>query len=275
MKSRYIAALILTVLLLVIARRTATRYSEEIDTKVDGITINHKTTTEYFIKDPNHPGAGPVVTLKSSETDRERAVVSYSEKVGGPYSLIEMTPENGVFSAHLPPRAIGQKWFYQINVYKDNIKLATIPPDREQFIKFKGIVAPYIIGPHILFMFATIFFGLMTVFTSIDLARGKGDLRKSVFFLLLTLVSSVLGGLAFGIEVTRQTFGEGWGGWPIGHDWTDTKTEILILFWLVTFFLSARGLFGRKITISEKAYSSLVIISFVVTFITFLIPHSI
>jgi hypothetical protein len=275
MKSRYIAALILTVLLLVIARRMSTRYAEEIDTKVDGVTLNHKTTTEYFIKDPDNPGVGPVVTLKSSATDRERAVIRYSEKVGGPYTAVEMTPVNGVFSAHLPPRAIGKKWFYQIDVYQDNVKLASIPSDREQFVKFKGIVAPYIIGPHILFMFATIFFGLMAVFTSIDLARGKGDLRKSVFFLLLTLLSAVLGGLVFGIEVTRQTFGEGWGGWPIGHDWTDTKTEILILFWLVTFFLSAKGLFGPKMVISKKAYAALAIISFVVTFITFLIPHSI
>jgi hypothetical protein len=275
MKSRYIASLILTVVLLAFARWTATNNSREFSNDADGVASSHKTTTEYFIKDAKNPGDGPLVTLKSSQTDRERAVVRYSEKIGGPFRLLEMTPEAGLFSAHLPPRAIGQKWFYQIDLYKDNIKLATFPPEKEQFIKFKGIVAPYIIGPHILFMFATIFFGLMAVFTSIDLARGKGDLKKSVFFLLLTLVSSVLGGLAFGIEVTRQTFGEGWGGWPIGHDWTDTKTEILILFWLVTFFLSAKGLFGQKMAISRKTYASLIIISFVVTFITFLIPHSI
>jgi hypothetical protein len=275
MKSRYIASLVLTVVLLAFARWTATNNSSEYRSDVDGITLSHKTTTEYFIRDAKNPADGPVVTLKSSETDRERAIVRYAEQVSGPYTAVEMTPENGVFSARLPVLQIGKKWFYRIDVYKDNVRLATFPPEKEQFIKFKGIVAPYIIGPHILFMFATIFFGLMTVFSSIDLARGKGNLRKSVFFLLLTLVSSVLGGLAFGIEVTRQTFGEGWGGYPFGHDWTDTKTEILILFWLVTFFLSARGLFGRKMAVSEKAYASLVIISFVVTFITFLIPHSI
>jgi hypothetical protein len=268
MKIRYILALLLTVLLLVIARRASTRHQEDITANIDGVVLTHKTITENF-------GDGPVVKLQSSDASRQRALVRFAEQPGGIYQTIEMTPEAGVFSARLPTLNKGKKWFYHIDVIKDNVLLTTLPVDHDQFIKFKGHVASYIIIPHIFFMFATIFFGLMTVFTSIDLARGKGDLKESAYFLLLTLISAILGGLAFGIEVTRQTFGEGWGGYPIGHDWTDTKTEILILFWLITFFLSAKGLFGKKMMISPKTYAYLVIISFVVTFITFLIPHSI
>ena len=66
----------------------------------------------------------------------------------------------------------------------------------------------------------------------------------------------------------------GWGGWPLGTDITDTKTEVLLLFWLITIVLALPGLKGRKMAIPGGTYSFLVILSFAVTFITFLIPHS-
>jgi hypothetical protein len=268
MRLRYIIALLLTVVLLFIARRTSMRHSVEITKDINEIKMIHNTTTEGFSE-------GAVVTLKSNQTDREVAVVRFADQPGGPYQEINMMPQSGVYKTNLPAKVRGSKQYYHIDVYKDNIKIASFPNSGDLIIKYKGHVTPIIIIGHILFMFATIFFGLMAVFTSIDLARGKGDVRRSVSFLLLTFISAVLGGLPFGIAVTYQTFGEGWGGWPIGHDITDSKTEFLILFWLITLILSWRGLTGRKMTVSDKTYSFLVILSFVVTFITFLIPHSI
>ena len=269
MKIRYILALLLTVLLLAIARRASTRHQEDITTNIDGVVLSHKTVTENF-------GDGPVVTLKSSDASRQRALVRFAEQIGGDYQTIEMTPEAGVFSARLPTLEKGKKWFYHIDVIKDNVLLTTLPADRDQFIKFKGHISPLILIPHILFMFATIFFGMMAIFTSVDLARGKGDVKRSVLFVLLTFISAFIGGIPLGIAVSAQTFGgSGWGGWPLGTDITDSKTEVLLLFWLVTLILSWKGLKGQKLPISDSLYSALVIISLVVTFITFLIPHSI
>lgn len=266
--TRYLIALVLTVTLLAFARRMSTRHEMTITTPVDGVTLTHKTVTENF-------GDGPVLIIKTPSTDNLAAIVFYSEKSGGHDKSVAMsvTPEG--FTAKLEPLPKGQKWFYQIQVSKNGTPVAQFPKEGNQFIKFKGHVAEFIIIPHIFFMFATIFFGLMAVFTSFDLARGKGNLRQSVLFLLLTFICAFIGGIAFGVEVTRQTFGEGWGGWPIGHDITDTKTEVLLLFWLVTLVLSLNGLAGKRMIVSEKLYSFLVILSFIVTFITFLIPHSI
>jgi hypothetical protein len=268
MKMRIILAVLLTVLLLGIARRTSMRHSVEYLTETHGITFTHETVTEGF-------SDGAHIALKSTKTDKEVAVVRFSDQPGGPYQELNMTPESGVYKVTLPAKVRGSKQYYHIEVFQDNIKIATFPTAGDQIIKYKGHVTPIILVGHIFFMFATIFFGLLTVFTAVDLARGKGEARKSVLFLLFTTISAYIGGLPLGIAVTRQTFGEGWGGWPLGHDITDTKTEILLLFWFITLILSWQALRGRKMTISNKTYSFLVILSFVVTFITFLIPHSI
>jgi hypothetical protein len=265
---RYIIAIFLTVVLLGVARRTSTRHSTEIEVKAYGITFVHETVTESF-------GETPVIKLKVSETSTVRAIVSYTETPGGPYKKMEMAVTDYGFITDLPALEKGHKWFYHIEAMKDNMKIAQIPPDVDQFVKFKGHVSPFVLFPHIFFMFATIFFGILAVFTSIDYARGRGDLPRSVRFLLLTLISAFMGGFPFGIAVTYQTFGESWGGWPIGRDFTDTKTEIFFLFWLIAFLISWKGLRGGEIKVSPRTFSTIVVVSFIVTLITFLIPHSI
>ncbi len=265
---RYVIAMLLTVVLLGFARQTSTRHPEQFEVKANGITFAHKTVTESF-------GEPPVIKLGASATNTVRALVSYSEIRGGPYKKMEMAVTEYGYITDLPALEKGHKWFYHIEAMQDNMKIMQIPPESDQFIKFKGHVSRAVLIPHILFMFAVIFFGILAVFTAIDYGRGKGNLSRSVLFLLLTLISAFLGGFLFGPMVTYQAFGEGWGGWPFGHDWTDTKTEILFLFWLVTFIMAWGGLKGDKISVSPRAYSALVLASFVVTLITFLIPHSI
>ncbi len=124
-------------------------------------------------------------------------------------------------------------------------------------------------------MFAIIFLGLLTVFSSISVVRGKTDIRQSVRYLLWTVIFAFIGGFPLGYLVAYLAFGQGWTGIPIGWDITDNKTVILFLFWLVTFILARRGLKGERMAISKKAYMSLVLASLIVTFIAFVIPHSI
>jgi hypothetical protein len=265
---RYLLAFILTILLLGFARRTSTRHSSDLKTQVDGVTLEHRTITENF-------GDSPELDVRTSNADGIRAVVLYSQEPGSGYGELPMSAGPDGFHAALPALPKGKKWFYHIEFFKENVEVAQLPNGHDQFIKFKGHLSPAVLIPHIFFMFATIFFGILTVLSAIDYNRGRGELLHSVRFLLLTLISAFLGGFPFGIAVTYQTFGGGWGGYPIGRDWTDTKTEIFFAFWLVTFLLARKGLVGGKMPISNRTYSFLTILSFVVTFITFLIPHSI
>ena len=267
MRMRIILAVLLTVLLLGIARRTSMRHSVEYLTETHGITFTHDTATEGFSE-------GALISLTATKTDKEVAVVRYADQPGGPYQELNMTPESGVYKVRLPAKEKGTKQYYHIEVFQDNIKIASFPTEGDQVVKYKGHVSTPIITGHILFMFATIFFGLLTVFTAVDLARGKGNLASQSCFCCLPLSPLILGDYRWESLLLAQHLETGWGGWPIGHDITDTKTEILLLFWFITFLLSWQALRGRKMTISNKTYSFLVILSFAVTFITFLIPHS-
>jgi len=265
---RYAAALALTILLLGIARRISTRHPTDYSVEAGGITLNHRTVTEDF-------GDGPKINIKVSSMEGLTAVVYYSQLEGGPYTADSLSRMLDEFSATLPVLDKGNRWYYHIKAYQSEKEIAKFPPGADQFIKFKGHVPLYVLIPHIFCMFAIIFFGLLTVFSSISAALGKQDITQSVRYLLWTVIFAFIGGFPLGYLVAYLAFGQGWSGIPIGWDITDNKTVILFLFWLVIFILARRGLKGERMAISKKAYMSLALASLIVTFIAFVIPHSI
>jgi len=268
MTARYLLAIVLTVVLLGIARRMSTRRPGEIQISSGDVSISHTTVTENF-------GDGPIIELKISAVDSLRPMVLYSEQAGSPYQSMEMVLGANGYYARLPALDKGRKWYYHIDIYRVNAIIATIPVSGDQFIKFKGHVSPFVLIPHIACMFATIFFGLLTVFTAVDYSRGRGELKRSVKFLFLTIVFSFIGGFPLGYLVAYQAFGQGWAGIPVGWDITDNKTVILFLFWLISFIIAFRGLKSGSSGIDPRKYLLLVGLSFFVTILTFLIPHSI
>ncbi len=268
MLMRYVAALALTILMLGIARRISTRHTTDYSIEAGDITLSHRTVTEDF-------GVGPKINIGASSTEGLKAVVYYSRVEGGPYTADSLSRVADEFSTTLPILEKGSKWYYHVKVYQSENEIAKFPPGVDQFIKFKGHVPAYILIPHIFCMFAIIFFGLLTVFSSISIVRGKTDIRQSVRYLLWTVIFAFIGGFPLGYLVAYLAFGQGWTGIPIGLDITDNKTVILFLFWLVTFILARRGLKSERMAISKKAYMSLVLASLIVTFIAFVIPHSI
>ncbi len=265
---RYVAALALTILMLGIARRISTRHPTDHSAEAGGITLSHRTVTEDF-------GDGPRIDMKATSTEGLVAIVFYSQVDGGPYTADSLSRMPDGFSAILPVLEKGKRWYYHIKAYQSEKERAKFPPGPDQFIKFKGHVPAYILVPHIFCMFATIFFGLLTVISSINAVKGKADIKQSVRYLLWTVIFAFIGSFPLGYIVAYLAFGQGWSGIPIGWDITDNKTVILFLFWLVTFILARKGLKGERMVISKKAYMSLVLTSLIVTFIAFVIPHSI
>jgi hypothetical protein len=73
-----------------------------------------------------------------------------------------------------------------------------------------------------------------------------------------------VGGLILGPIVQKYAFGAFWTGWPLGHDLTDTKTAIAMVFWLVATWRSKKPGGGRAWIIAAA----------LVTLLVYLIPHS-
>jgi hypothetical protein len=265
---RYVAAFILSVLMLFLGRMTATSSPRNYEIKTDHISLSHETVTESF-------GEEPRLFLKVSSDEGLSPVVYYSRRLDGPYHTEAMSPVDSGFVATLPVLEKNNRWWYRIMVFGQGKLLAVFPYGEDQFIKFKGHVMPVVLIAHIVFMYATMLAGALTLFSAIDIILGKGNVRQSVRYVMWTLILGVIGGFIFGPLVSYQTLGIPYEGIPFDNDITDSKTLIFMLFWAFTFFISRRGLKGEKMAVADGAYGLLVILSFIVTFGLFLIPHSI
>jgi hypothetical protein len=263
-----VLAFVLSVLMLLLARITATSSPRDCDVEIDRISLSHRTVTESF-------GENPELLLKALSADELEPVVYYTQTLGGPYEAETMRLVDSGFVATLPMLQKNSKWWYRIMVFKQGELLATFPPGKDQFIKFKGRVPPFILISHIIFMYATMFAGVLALLSAVDIVTGKGNVRRSIKYVMWTLILGVIGGFVFGPMVSYQTLGIPYEGIPFDDDITDSKTLVFMLFWLFTFLISRRGLKGKEMAVSRGAYALLVIMSFIVTFGLFLIPHSI
>ena len=158
----------------------------------------------------------------------------------------------------IPKQPAAGKVMYQITLYDSAGNSYPLTEDYVT-IRFKGAVPPFILIPHVLFMFVGM---LLSTRTGLEgIADGKNLYRLN----LLTLISLGLGGLIFGPIVQKYAFNAFWTGWPFGQDLTDNKTLVAIVFWVVSFF---------KAKTRGRGMHAWAIIASVVTLLIYLIPHS-
>ena len=88
--------------------------------------------------------------------------------------------------------------------------------------------------------------------------------KKAFNFSRLTLIALTIGGLILGPFVQEYAFGDYWTGWPFGGDWTDNKTIVAWIFWLIAFLV-----------LRKKPENRLwPILAMLVLFSIYMIPHS-
>ncbi len=273
-------AFLFTLLLLIFTRKTTAVRSVHETVSQRGLLIDHTTV-------PKQVGDEiPVISAKVEGASEVRLVY----KIGkvGEYQSVKMTPKPGeknIFVATIPHHPKGTKvWYYleavdqvegeEIKVTLPQRKSDQIKPIR---LKFEGEVPVYIVIPHVLSIFAAIFFATLTLFSAIDLKKGKTTLKRSVQLCTITLLLLFIGFFPFGWAMNYFAFGVLWEAFPFGSDVTDNKSQIMFLFWLFTLLMVKGTLWGKrehKSFLSDRGYSTLVIVSFVVSIIILAIPHS-
>jgi hypothetical protein len=277
---RILVAIIFTLLLLSFARKTTTVQSVHKTVEKSGILIDHNTV-------PKKVGEGDAVIPVKVMGAEEAKLFYRIEK--GEFQTVYMNPkegENDVFVAFIPYHKKGTQAWYYIEVQKQigDKKLVVSLPDRNSpnvkpiLLKFEGDVPPYVIISHVFCIFSAILFSVLALFSAVDLKRGKSSLKKSVIFSLFAFIFLFIGFFPLGWTLNYFAFGPLWEAFPFGTDVTDNKSQIILLFWLVTLFLVKGTILGKnpsKNLVSEKTYSTMVIISFLVTVLMYLIPHSI
>ena len=281
MKSwKIVVAILFTLLLLAFTRKTTAVRSVHLTVQQEGILIDHHTVPKQMGDEI------PVMSAKVEGASEVRLVYRIGED--GQYQSVTMSrraEEENVFEASIPLHPKGMKaWYYleAVDQCQDGQVKVTLPEPNSGQIKpirhkFEGEVPAYIIVPHILSIFAAIFFATLTLFSAIDLKRGKGSLKRSVRLCLATLILLFVGFIPFGWAMNYFAFGVLWEAFPFGRDVTDNKSQIMFLFWLVTLITVKGTLWGKgegKNLITHRGYSTLVIVSFVATMIILAVPHS-
>ncbi len=172
-------------------------------------------------------------------------------------STAEMERQGEHLIAAIPKQPPAGKVVYQVALIDGN-GLKHDLTDQPVIIRYKGSISALILIPHVILMFTAM---LLAARTGLEaLVRGAKTYRLAVS----TAIVLFVGGMIFGPIVQKCAFGAFWTGWPFGHDLTDTKAAIAMLFWLIALWRGRNQERGR----------GWVMVAAVVTLVIYLIPHS-
>jgi hypothetical protein len=278
--SKILIAILFTVLVVGYARRTTMVRSVHKVVEQNGIVIEHETV-------PKQVG-DKIPNISAKVTGAAQVNLIYRIGQEGEFVQIPMSRapnQENVFTASLPHYPKATKAWYYIEAIKTTAAgevRVTLPDDSQTdftpiLLKYEGVVPLYVIIPHVLCNFAAIFFAALTLFSAIDVRRGKRTLKEAIKYPLITFILMFLGFVPFGIGMNWFAFGVIWEAVPFGRDVTDNKSQIILLFWLATLILVKGTVLGKgenKNLVSERGYFTMVIVTMIVTIAMYAIPHS-
>ncbi len=166
---------------------------------------------------------------------------------------------DGYLETYLPHQPPAGKLEYRVELSLGDMYVM-LPPDEPAVIRFKGDVPKWALAPHIILIFSALFVGMRAMLSALFCLKVK-----TLAWVTLALVA--VGGLIFGPIVQKYAFGAFWTGWPFGGDWTDNKTAVMALGWLVAVWMMR----GKE---REKSGRWWVVAATVLMFGIYLIPHS-
>ncbi len=164
---------------------------------------------------------------------------------------------NNYLSAAIPHQPPAGKIEYLVLLKYADEPLIPLTDD-VTVIRFKGKIPLYILIPHILCMFLAMLFSSRTGLAA--LLKEKKILKLAIF----TVIFLFIGGIILGPVVQKFAFGAYWTGWPFGHDLTDNKTAIAMIFWLIAIWQIRKN--------PEKRWWA--VLASIVLLAVYLIPHS-
>ena len=205
------------------------------------------------------------ITLPVPNIPRFDATLHY-KRLGTQDSITSLpfTLLGGEYHAYLPVQAAAGKMEYYVTLNANDEEFR-IPEDEAKSIilRYKDPVPFWVLLPHVLFMFFAIVFGIRAGLSAL-FEPVSMRIWAIVCFILLTL-----GGMILGPFVQKYAFGEFWTGWPLGYDYTDNKTLIMWLGWLLVFIL-ARWNNPNRLMVNRALVGGATIIMLMM----YLIPHS-
>jgi hypothetical protein len=213
--------------------------------------------------------SGELIRTQAGEGDAEVGLTVASASVSGEivwrrypteeaWTHYPMERQGEMLVAKLPHQPAAAKLEYSVRL-QDGDEELVLPPDETAIIRYRDDVPAWVLIPHILFMFAS----LWIVFrAALGALLVEAEVRRFIPWILGFLIP---GGFLLGPLVQKYAFDAYWTGWPFGGDWTDNKTLAALVAWLIAWALAHYR---------PQLQRAAVILGTVVMIGVYLIPHS-
>jgi hypothetical protein len=249
----WVGALLVAVALGYFQRTTGPTYPMRGSVPLSGSEVTYKLPRA-------HGGDGGLRIRLSGVGDAVRGDVQWRRfPTDDPWRHVDMvSTASGDLAAVIPHQPPAGKVEYRL-LLQDNGRETALPPEGTVVARFRGDVPAWVLIPHILAMFTSMWLATRALFEV--LRPSQPGARGPVLGAMILLA---LGGLLLGPLVQKFAFDAWWTGWPFGTDLTDNKTLIAVLAWLPATIVALRR--GRT--------RWAVTVGWVVMMGVFLIPHS-
>jgi hypothetical protein len=215
-------------------------------------------STRVVLADPFAAGEGPPL---------EGDLHFRRLRSAGPYAIVPLRRERvdggGLLVGELPAQPAAGKLEYFLTVRREGNEARIPTRGATAVIRFKDHVPTTVLLPHIVAMFFAMLFGMRAGLGALFHPRG---MRTQV---LVAFAGMTVGGMILGPIVQKHAFGAYWTGFPLGGDWTDNKTLLMWLCWVL-----AGGIVVVHGRPERSAARAAVALAALVMSVVYLIPHS-
>jgi hypothetical protein len=246
----WVLAFIMTIAAAVYQRKTGPTHPKKYNYTLDG--------SEWSFKLPRSQNGYKdcLITIPTENQKITGKLVYKRYPSNDAWDTIYLVRDEKALSGWLPKQSAAGKIEYYAQLFIDE-KAIILSDNSPAIIRFKDEVPAYALIPHIIFIFTAMLLSTLTGFYAL---AGISSFR---FFIGLTLIFYLIGGMLLGPLVQKFAFGEYWTGFPFGNDLTDNKALLVFVFWILAW---AGNL--------KKSRPYLAVIAAGVNILTGLIPHS-
>ncbi len=247
----WVLTAVLTLSVFVYLRVTGPTYPVRGNVEIGGNIVkfkllrSHETTADAELR----------ITVPDTQVTGETRLRRY--KSDDQWSTVPLRREGDVLVSDIPKQPAAGKVMYVVTLTGAAGSRHSLT-DEPVIMRFRDPVPPIILIPHVLFMVVAM---LLSTRTGLEALTRGTKTRTLTFWTSLFIIA---GGMVLGPIVQKFAFGAFWTGWPLGHDLTDNKTAVAVLFWIIALWRTRRQGRGR----------SWVIAAAIVTLAVYLIPHS-
>lgn len=243
----WILALMITAASAVLQRLTGPSYPKHYVTLLDGKAIE-------VILERSHGGDDDhIISVETRNPNISGRIEWKRYNTNDAYSGSSMTYSDGMLIGTLPHQPPAGKLHYTVYLSDGNQTFSA-----STVIRFRGDVPAAVLIIHIAAMFGAM---LLSARTGLEIFTKEPSYRKLTYF---TFGLVTFGGMVMGPAVLHYAFNEWWTGFPFGSDITDNKTLIAFLAWMFALISIYRSSRPQRWILAAS----------VITFIVFLIPHS-